>query len=156
MNWDAIGAVGELIGAVAVVVSLAYLATQVRNQIKESRLVAVHEIQAAFRESIQGFTVGDLADVFAKGEEDWSSLTLAETIKLLGGILPMLRLWEEAFIQHEQGRLERRIWEGINSQYSSYLNYGVVSKSWELRGQHFDRKFQDHVNGTEKLELKTG
>ena len=30
MNWDAIGAVGELIGAIAVVATLAYLAVQVR------------------------------------------------------------------------------------------------------------------------------
>jgi hypothetical protein len=30
MNWDAIGALGEVVGAVAVVVTLAYLATQVR------------------------------------------------------------------------------------------------------------------------------
>lgn len=30
MNWDAVGAVGEVVGAVAVVATLAYLATQVR------------------------------------------------------------------------------------------------------------------------------
>ena len=30
LNWDAIGAIGELIGAIAVVVTLAYLAVQVR------------------------------------------------------------------------------------------------------------------------------
>ena len=30
MNWDAIGAVGEIVGAIAVVVTLAYLAVQVR------------------------------------------------------------------------------------------------------------------------------
>ena len=30
MNWDAIGALSEAIGALAVVVTLAYLATQVR------------------------------------------------------------------------------------------------------------------------------
>ena len=30
MNWDAIGAVGEIVGASAVVLSLAYLAVQIR------------------------------------------------------------------------------------------------------------------------------
>ena len=155
MNWDAIGAIGEVVGAIAVFISLIYLATQVRTQNRESRLTAVHEIQVAFRESYQAFTVGNLAEVFQKGEEDWSSLTLAETIRLLGGLLPMLRLWEEAFIQHEQGRLEARIWEGIDGQFSSYLSYKVVAKAWDLRGLYFDRKFQDHVNGLESLELRT-
>ncbi len=31
MNWDAIGAIAELAGAIGVVVSLAYLATQIRH-----------------------------------------------------------------------------------------------------------------------------
>ena len=31
MNWDAIGAVGEIVGALAVVVTLAYLAVQIRQ-----------------------------------------------------------------------------------------------------------------------------
>jgi len=35
MNWDAIGAVGEIIGAMAVVASLAYLALQIRHNTRE-------------------------------------------------------------------------------------------------------------------------
>ena len=35
MNWHAIGAVGQMIGALAVVVTLAYLALQVRASTKE-------------------------------------------------------------------------------------------------------------------------
>lgn len=31
MNWDAIGAIGELVGALAVVLTLAYLAMEVRR-----------------------------------------------------------------------------------------------------------------------------
>ena len=30
MNWDAIGAIGELVGALAVFLTLIYLATQIR------------------------------------------------------------------------------------------------------------------------------
>lgn len=32
MTWDAIGAIGEIVGAIAVVASLIYLASQIRNQ----------------------------------------------------------------------------------------------------------------------------
>ncbi len=37
MNWDAIGAVGELLGSIAVLVTLAYLAVQVRHAQLEAR-----------------------------------------------------------------------------------------------------------------------
>ena len=38
MNWDAIGAVGEIIGALAVVVTLAYLAVQIRASTRETEV----------------------------------------------------------------------------------------------------------------------
>ena len=34
MNWDAIGAIGEIIGAFAVFITLAYLALQIRQNTK--------------------------------------------------------------------------------------------------------------------------
>ena len=34
MNWDAIGAIGEIVGAAAVVVTLIYVAVQVRQNTK--------------------------------------------------------------------------------------------------------------------------
>ncbi len=44
MNWDAIGAVGEILGAVAVVVSLVYLSTQIRIQNRESKLSTINNL----------------------------------------------------------------------------------------------------------------
>jgi hypothetical protein len=64
MNWEAFGAIGEILGAAAVVVSLAYLAIQIRRQNEESRLAAMHEISVGFRESISSFLDSDLVDIF--------------------------------------------------------------------------------------------
>lgn len=154
MNWDALGALGEIVGALAVVTSLVYLGIQIRNQNNEARLVAIHEISAGFRQSLQAFSAGNLPVIFAKANEDFDSLTDAEAIQILSGLVPMLRLWEEAFIQNERGRLESRVWDGINSQYSSYLSYPALMRCWEVRGQHFDKQFQAHVNGTSKTALR--
>ena len=154
MNWEAVGAIGETVGALAVVISLVYLATQIRNQNKESKLAAVHEILVAFRESIQVFTSVELGKTLSKANEDWSSLSDAEVLNLLSGLLPMMRLWEEAFIQNQNGRLENRIWKGINTAYSAYLSYPALIKTWELRGSHFDADFQTHVTNIQKAEIK--
>jgi hypothetical protein len=37
MNWDAIGAIGQVLGSVAVFITLGYLAVQVRHQRQENR-----------------------------------------------------------------------------------------------------------------------
>ena len=51
MNWDAVGAIGEIVGAGAVFASLVYLAIQIRTQNRESRLSAMHDISVGFRRS---------------------------------------------------------------------------------------------------------
>ena len=43
MNWDAIAAIGEITEAVGVILSLVYLALQIRSQNTESRLADVTE-----------------------------------------------------------------------------------------------------------------
>ena len=40
MNWEAIGAIGETAGAVGVIVTLIYLAIQVRQNTRSSRLAS--------------------------------------------------------------------------------------------------------------------
>ena len=40
MNWEAIAAVGEIVGATAVVVSLVYLAVQIRQNTRSNRVSA--------------------------------------------------------------------------------------------------------------------
>jgi len=44
MNWEAIAAVAELLGALGVIGSLAYLATQVRSSVNRSRQSAIQSV----------------------------------------------------------------------------------------------------------------
>ena len=55
MNWAAVSAVVEMLGLIAVVSSLIYLAIQVRIQSRETRLAAMHEISVALRETNASF-----------------------------------------------------------------------------------------------------
>ncbi len=48
MNWDAIGAVGETLGAIAVIATLAYLAAQIRES-RKATLADVYQSRAQSR-----------------------------------------------------------------------------------------------------------
>jgi len=65
MNWDAIGAVGEIVGALAVVATLAYLALQVRASTRESEANA-YAVTADHTATIRGQFM-EHADVWARG-----------------------------------------------------------------------------------------
>ena len=105
MNWDALGAFGEIIGAFAVVVSLAYLATQIKTQNREARVASVHDISEAFRLGITSFQDAQRADVYINALNNFDLLSDSERLQFISMVQGLLRVWEEAFFQFAEDRL---------------------------------------------------
>lgn len=154
MNWEAIGAVGEIVGALAVVVSLAYLAVQIRVQNKETRFSAMHDISVGYRDSMANFADETIATLVDKAITDYDSLTQIESIQIIAVVGRILRVWEEAFIQHEAGRLEERTWESMLKQFHGYMSLIPFEKVWEIRREYFDPEFSRFVDGLKKTEYR--
>ncbi|WP_444899663.1 hypothetical protein ACJJIX_05545 [Microbulbifer sp. VAAC004] len=91
MVWDTLSAVGEFVGAFAVVASLVYLAALIRVQNKESKIASMHEISIAHREAVAAICEGPMADVFAKAMKDFDSLSSADTLRIIGFVYRFLK-----------------------------------------------------------------
>ena len=154
MNWEALGAIAEFVGAAGVIASLVYLGVQIRGQNRESRLAAMHEVNVSYRESIAVVLDPELADLFVRANEDPDSLSDVESLRLIILLITMFRLWEEAHYLWTEGRLDARIWDSMASQYSTFLSTASFKRVWALRHQHFSPAFQDFVNGQEAMDYQ--
>ena len=68
MNWEAVGAVGESLGALGVIITLVYLASQIRTQNRESRIAAVNEWTNQWNQFLVSFAEHpDLSELWIKG-----------------------------------------------------------------------------------------
>ena len=101
MNWDAIGAVGEIIVAAAVVLSLGYLAVQIRQQNSESRSAAMHDISVGWRAASEILIDGELASIFIKANQDFDSLSETEALRFVATVRGIFRVFEEAYVQFQ-------------------------------------------------------
>jgi hypothetical protein len=85
MSWDAIGAIGDFLGGLGVIVSLIYLATQVRRSARVTE-ENTREVGAAAREAVfagfsrwRGMVLDEkLTSVFVRGCDDISVLDREE------------------------------------------------------------------------------
>ena len=72
MNWGAIGAVGEILGALAVVGSLIYVGRQFRHS-------STHSLHSLYQQTVGNFSASPAnADVMFRGNNDPGQLTYAE------------------------------------------------------------------------------
>ena len=146
MNWDAVGAVGEVIGALAVVVSLLYLAVQIRNQNKESRLNSVSEAARQWNEVLAS-TANDraLCQVWVDGVNDFDSLELIDRTQFTAHAGRILRVVEAMYEHHKQGRLEAETWEAMYRILLDLFAYKGTKDWWKTRRHWYTQSFQSFV-----------
>ena len=154
MNRDAVGAVGEILGATAVVISLVYLAAQIKAQNRESRLAAIHEISVAFRESVGVFTSPDISGIFVRANADFDELQEDEIVRLIAAVVSIMRAWEEAYKQHKEARLDAPTWDAMVRYYGSLLNSPGFARVWEIREAYFDDSFRSFVQALDPMEFR--
>ena len=82
MNWEAIGAVGEFVGALAVVLTLMYVARDIRQNSRSLAMTALRDSTAQWNHwSEMIATSSDLADIVVKGNLSYTSLSPSETLR---------------------------------------------------------------------------
>ena len=155
MNWNAIGAVSEVIGAIAVVISLVYLGVQIRIQNRESRIASVHDVLEGFRAEISAFSDVKLAELLSKGTKDFEALSDTEKIQFVAMIQGPLRLWEEAYFQHRANRLSLEMWNGIHAQMRDFTATPGSQKVWALRRHTYSEEFRTYVDNIEPGSYRT-
>jgi len=146
--------IAEIVGAVAVVVSLVYLAIQIRVQNNESRIAAMHDISVGYRDSLANFAFPDQAALFNKAIDDYDSLTHTESIQLIAILGRIFRVWEEAFMQHQAGRLDERVWRSMLRQFQGYMAVVPYQRVWDLRRDYFDPEFSAFVDKLDKTSYR--
>ena len=110
MDWDALGAIGELVGAAGVIATLAYLSIQIRNSANVDRAHIRANLTAASHELIR---LGvENAEILVKAS-DGSSLDAEERFKLLQINRFAFRSYENYAYQHTLGLFEESEWRGI-------------------------------------------
>jgi hypothetical protein len=126
MSWEAIGAVGELLGAVGVIVTLGYLAVQIRQNtlaMEENRRLALAQTYQLRADGLQSMMVqaanGPLGAILVKltshgYPEDLSSLDVLseeELGRFRQWQIAQLTHWDNVFHQYQQGYLSSEFYE---------------------------------------------
>ena len=111
---------------------------------------AVHEISVGFREATAQFADESLAELIIKGNNDFDSLTEVERLRIIVPASGLFRAWEEAFIQHQERRLDDRNWNTMVRYYHTITNMECMQRVWAHRHQNYDEEFQSFVNNLDQ------
>ena len=157
MNWDAIGALGEIIGAVAVVATLVYVAAQVRGANRALRTT----IRDSTFSQLQGWNYHLVADeslawVFQRGMLDYEGLESAERARFVHAAYSFFKVFENIYLHHLEGTVTREVWDGNKPALVLFAGEPGLRGFWERRRSLFDDRFAALVDGIALQEMDWG
>ena len=112
MNWEAIGAIGEILGAVAVLVTLVYLAAQIRQNSRFVQAATYHSTCRARNEfNFAVATTPELSALMIRAADESTTLDAEEQQRFDSLMWGFFNLFEDSFVQHTHGLLTNESWE---------------------------------------------
>lgn len=146
MNWEAIGAIGEMVGAISVIATLFYLALQVKHATSVARGATRQSVSQMNVDSL-GFSLDSavLSSAARKttiGEE----LTPEEHSNYVRWVLARMRVFENAHYQYTHGLLEEDEWQGYAALIMGLTGPGSYGgRHWQWAAPTYSRSFVAEV-----------
>jgi hypothetical protein len=108
VNWEAVAAAGQVIGAGGIIATLIFLARQISQNTKAVRISVAHSIATDARDWNKPLLAdAGLALVFQTGTEDPNSLDQKERARFIELCFSLLRMFENAHYQFQHGTLDQ-------------------------------------------------
>ena len=160
MNWEVVGALGELIGAVAVVLSLAYLSVQIRSNTRATRGSAGFNATHAIAEANERILELDpeLKDCVSRSYEpsaNWDEFTPEERRDI--GLLhrALFQKFEGLYVLHKYDMLDNALWLQRREWAASLISLPFYGEWWkqELEQHVYTDEFVKIVESTEAFAM---
>ena len=164
MNWDAIGAVGEVIGAAAVVLTLAYLTFQVRASLKASRSQTLLDTSIQYQNLMLAPADNALIQSAFEKLENNEAMTSPERVALAGWCNAMMNFLEATWIQtgigsFAGGKATASEYKGLVEVTRQFLETpGILeflksSDHTQIQKQELDRHYRELSSYLERASI---
>jgi hypothetical protein len=136
MGWDAIGAIGEIIGALAVVLSIAYLAVQVNTNTRairsEAGFAATHSWAEANEEllSLPDDQITNMTRAY--GGSGWENFSEVERARMGLIMRVLIQKLEGQYFLFKYGNLDAGLWESRSSWAAGVIQTNFFHHWWDI------------------------
>ena len=158
MNWEAIGAIAELLGAVAVIVTLAYLAIQIRQNTRSVTTATYDSVLSAFND-VNTVVVNnpDVASIFIRGNDEPRSLNDAEAVQYAFLMRCWANQWFKLLRLYQQGVLSDAEWSRFGLEAAQAFDT-PGGRLFKAENRVFEDLYTalDQFEGTKISEVRLG
>jgi len=144
MNWEAIGAIGEIAGALAVVVTLIYVSLQLRENTKSLKVQSLNETfseRSKMMSELQSHAIGGIYRKIGMDEK----LTDEEELKASWFYTRVCIINEKLHYLHSIGAADDYNYQSFGRQLPDMVRNKFFEDWWSKARSQFSKEFQTHI-----------
>jgi hypothetical protein len=143
MNWQAISTIAEVLGAAGVIITVIYLAIQIRQNTGSVQAATEHTLMS---QEIEVYALmAAHADVYQRGSTDLASLSKAERIVFNNLMFSQMSQIYSSWVQRKGGFIELPVWQAYENGALLTLAAPGFREAWEENKITYPVEFQKAV-----------
>jgi hypothetical protein len=140
------GAIGEFIGAIAVVVTLIYLAVQMRQNTNALKLNSARSVTEELQDMLALVASNQELSEILVAAAGGSELQGAQRVRYYTYTHNLVRVYENAFLQLQSGVIDQAHWEGMTRMMIDFTSGAGFQSYWLNRKHWVSDEFQEYMD----------
>ncbi len=147
MTLDKLVSFASLVSSVAVLVSLVYLALQIRQSARNQRAIMDRGRSEQVGQWLQFIAGPDIAPLMLRGHACDPTLTADDHQRYLWCLYPLLLHYEDSFYQYRDRMLSEVQFVSIKNQMRDSARHAGFRAAWAELRDRFPNSFRDFADG---------
>jgi hypothetical protein len=145
MNWEAIGAVGEVVGGLGVIFTLGYLALQIRQNTRSLKSASYQSAISSMSEVAGSIYNDEEVSRIVYESLRGNEASDLDQYRFETFLTRLFRNFENFYYQHEAGVMEDHLWNGMKNSMLGYYHLAPVRSWWESRKETYSVQFDSFL-----------
>ena len=157
MNWTTPEIILQIIGSLAVVISVVYLAKQVKDgtkNLKTSMRNSVFNSLMDWNHSIMADP--ELAWIFQFGCKDFETMNIEQKARFVHVMYSFFKLFENIYLHYIDNSIPEDVWQNNRKIFDAYIVTQGAQTYWKQRKPIFHPDFQNYIENIKTSEVPAG
>ena len=147
MSLSDLASLGSLVSGCAVLLSLVYLALQVRQAEKNQQAQITQTRTTRSIDILNHYSTPDLAEAVFRARTGAADLTEIELVQFTSYMLALFSHWEDSFFQHADGLMTDRAFRtAVNLMRGTLVN-PAMRVAWRRASPVYEPDFRQFIDG---------
>ncbi len=151
MDLQSFASIAEIVGGIAVLISLVFVIVSIRQNTTSQKALAVDSLTAAITAiNVPAIESPKVGLAVAKALSDWKAASSEERAVAHFYLFSLFKLWENAWYLRQVNVLDEGQWAGWEALLCKYYHAkGIREVWWPSRCSAFSQEFRQFLEGSD-------